>query len=171
MSGSQDKSLPPPFPVFVDMTGRRRRVVRIIGWALGGLVTLYLCLLVVSLLSSPGLLPLSLPGVGRLLPDGAAPTIIDATRKVTKPGELINGGTPTAPSTTRSTTHRSVHASPNAHAIKSATPTPSPSATPDASSSHTTGKPTTSPGANGHGSPSTHPTSHGQGRTPRPKTT
>src|SRR3954452_12145978 len=80
-------ALPPspqaaPTPVFVDDTGRRHRLVRLIGWTAGGLTLAYLALLGVSLIGSPGLVPLSLPAIGRVLPDSSAPHIGAATKFV-----------------------------------------------------------------------------------------
>src|SRR3954468_211530 len=78
-------ALPPspqaaPTPVFVDDTGRRHRLVRLIGWVVGGLTVAYLSLLGISLVGSPGLIPLSLPAIGRILPDGSAPEIGTAVK-------------------------------------------------------------------------------------------
>src|SRR3954453_22913653 len=64
-----------PIPVFVDDTGRRQRLVRLVGWVVGGVTVAYLALLGISLVGSPGLLPLSLPAIGRILPEGSAPEI------------------------------------------------------------------------------------------------
>src|SRR3954469_19603858 len=64
-----------PIPVFVDDTGRRHRLVRLVGWIVGGLTVAYLALLGISLVGSPRLPPLSLRASGRFLPDGPAPEI------------------------------------------------------------------------------------------------
>src|SRR3954447_26161471 len=69
-----------PIPVFVDDTGRRHRLVRLGGWVVGGVTVAYLSLLGISLVGSPGLLPLSLPAIGRILPDGSAPQIGTAVK-------------------------------------------------------------------------------------------
>jgi len=74
--------------VFVDDTGRRHRVVRVIGWTVGGITLAYLALLGISLVGSPGLVPLSLPAIGRVLPDPSAPQIGTAVKY---------GGSPLAP--------------------------------------------------------------------------
>jgi len=78
-------------PVFVDDTGRRHRVVRVVGWVIGGLTLAYLALLGVSLVGSPGLVPLSLPAIGSVLPGPSAPQIADATKVTHDPGELVPG--------------------------------------------------------------------------------
>src|SRR6185437_2998862 len=65
----------PQSPVFVDDTGRRHRMVRVVGWVVGGLTLSYLALLGVSLVGSPGLVPLSLPAIGSVLPGPSAPQI------------------------------------------------------------------------------------------------
>src|SRR5438309_1605790 len=75
-----------PTPVFVDDTGRRHRLVRLIGWIVGGLTLAYLGLLGVSLIGSPGLVPLSLPAIGRVLPDSSAPQIGTPTKFVRDSG-------------------------------------------------------------------------------------
>src|SRR3954454_8090447 len=67
-------------PVFVDDTGRRHRLGRLGGWVVGGVTVAYLALLGISLVGSPGLLPLSLPAIGRILPDGSAPQIGTAVK-------------------------------------------------------------------------------------------
>src|SRR3954447_12923242 len=84
-------ALPPspqaaPTPVFVDDTGRRHRLVRLIGWTVGGLTLTYLGLLGVSPIGSPGLVPLSLPAIGRVLPDSSAPHIGTPTKFVRDSG-------------------------------------------------------------------------------------
>jgi len=80
-----------PIPVFVDDTGRRHRVVRVVGWVVGALTLAYLALLGVSLVGSPGLVPLSLPAIGSVLPGPSAPQIADATKVPHNPGELLPG--------------------------------------------------------------------------------
>ena len=77
--------------MFVDDTGRRHRVVRVVGWVVGGLTLAYLTLLGVSLVGSPGLVPLSLPAIGNVLPGPSAPQIADATKVTHNPGELVPG--------------------------------------------------------------------------------
>ena len=80
-----------PTPVFVDDTGRRHRLVRLVGWVVGGLTVAYLALLGISLVASPGLIPLSLPAIGGVLPGPSAPQIADATTVSHGPGELLPG--------------------------------------------------------------------------------
>lgn len=79
----------PPTPVFVDDSGRRHRFVRGFGWALAAVVTVYLALLGVSLVGSPGLVPLSLPAVGKVLPGPAAPLVSDGSGSGRSAGELV----------------------------------------------------------------------------------
>ena len=80
-------------PVFVDDTGRRHRVVRIVGWVLGGVTAAYLALLGISLVGSPGLVPLSLPALGRVLPGPAAPLVTGGSETGARPGDLLSGST------------------------------------------------------------------------------
>ena len=88
---------PGPAPVFVDDTGRRHRFVRGFGWILAAVITVYLALLTVSLVGSPGLVPLSLPAVGRVLPGPAAPLLSDGSRAGRTAGELVpTAATPAA---------------------------------------------------------------------------
>src|SRR5438067_12879941 len=89
-----------PAPVFVDDSGRRHRVVRAIGWVLGAVVAGYLGLLGVSLVGSPGFVPLSLPALGRILPGPAAPQIAGASDAGHNPGDLVSPAAATPPATT-----------------------------------------------------------------------
>ena len=154
-------------PVFVDDTGRRHRLVRLVGWVVGGLTLAYLALLGVSLIGSPGLVPLSLPAIGRVLPDPSAPQIGTATKVGRSPRDqpsatpadasratVVAGGPISAqpPLVTAPAPRRSPSAAPTpapsspAHAPKGA---PSPAATPTAAhspSSHRSPK-------SSHGSP------------------
>src|SRR5437763_11703760 len=80
-----------PTPVFVDDTGRRHRNVRLIGWVLGAVMLAYLALLGISLVGSPGVVPLSLPAIGRLLPGPAAPLIQAPSSVASRPGDVVAG--------------------------------------------------------------------------------
>src|SRR3954447_5819835 len=158
-------------PVFVDDTGRRHRVVRVVGWVGGGLTLAYLALLGVSLVGSPGLVPLSLPTIGSVLPGPSAPQIADATKVKHAPGGLLPGD----PRTTSVVGGARV-AGPSA---QQQTP-PTPAAGPAATRTHTpsptrpTAAPTPSAAHTPHGNPSPagkprgsrSPTAH-----PRPKRT
>jgi hypothetical protein len=168
-----------PGPVFVDESGRRRRIVRMAGIAVAVLALLYVCLVGVSLFVSPGILSLRLPGVGSLLPNAAAPNVAGGTSPDTPAGQLLRRGTggstggtgagtglqqpgtgPTsAPAPTRTATPTPrVTASPTVRASRSATPTPT-------VTGRSTGSPTAHPTPRGTGQPTARPT-HTPG--PRP---
>ena len=129
-------------PVFVDDSGRRHQRLRVAGWVVAVLAAAYLALFTISLLASPDVLPLSLPGVGRLLPDAGAPRINGTGHHKQRPGEVLSTRSPT-PSPT-----------PNVP-VGSPTITPSPAP----SSARPTGRPSTLPTV----APSTPP---GRTRTP-----
>jgi hypothetical protein len=159
------------FPVFVDDTGRRRRWVRWVGWGIGVLAASYIALFALSLASSPTLLPLSIPGIGRLLPNAGAPDIgvpgqgrrhVSTIVATSTPAPAV--GTPGAgPVTTPTPAHRP---------STLPTPTTRPSSRPTAIPSATTtakptarGSPTARPTSQGTGKPTARPTS-GQGHSP-----
>lgn len=79
----------PAAPIFVDDSGRRRRLVRVLGWCLGVLALGYLALVGIALIGSPGFLPLSLPGIGSILPRISAPNIGDAIHGTRRIGDLL----------------------------------------------------------------------------------
>lgn len=155
-----------PAPVFVDDSGRRHRFVRLVGWCLGILMLAYLALLGISLVGSPGLLPLSLPAIGRLLPGPAAP-LVGGPERGHRPGELVapsagpangagssSGGsvaTPTVTPTPHPTAHPVV--TPTSHPTASATVTQRPQPTPAHGTPRATHTPSGQPTKNPHGSP------------------
>lgn len=165
---------PGPAPVFVDDTGRRHRFVRGFGWILAAVITVYLALLTVSLVGSPGLVPLSLPAVGRVLPGPAAPLLSDGSRAGRTAGELVpTAATPAArvPAGAGTAVVSAAQApsgqSQLATRARSGTPAPAPTtaphatATPAPTPTHTSqGKSTTTTSPRpSHGS-TTHPTPH-----------
>ena len=149
-----------PAPVFVDDTGRRHRAVRVVGWVIGVVVVAYLALLGISLVGSPGIVPLSLPALGRLLPGPAAAPLEAVTRghgprEPLLPAVTATGVAPASsyvpvavPTATRRTTTR-----------RTTTPTPRPSLspTPTPTAAHT---PQANPSPNGTTRPSHRPTAH-----------
>ena len=156
-----------PSPVFVDDSGRRHRFVRVVGWCLGILMLAYLALLGISLVGSPGLVPLSLPAIGRLLPGPAAP-LVGGPSQGHRPGELVapsaaptngtggssGGSVVTTPATPapHPTSHPGVTATPRPTA--SATVTQRPQATPTAHGTpRATHSPSAQPTKSPHGSP------------------
>lgn len=162
-------------PVFVDESGRRHRRARIVGWVVGAIAALYLALFVVSLVASPGVIPLSLPGVGRLLPDGRAPDIsggsghrhpaqvVETSSPTPEPVPATTATVPPVPSTTSPVprTTRTVSTPPAPPSPrKTASPTSGPTATP---TTKRTGRPTANPTPRGTGKPTGRPT-HGGGR-------
>ena len=153
-------------PVFVDESGRRHRTVRVIGWVLGAVVTGYLALLGISLVGSPGLVPLSLPALGQLLP-GPAAAELEGAAGGHDPGSLVSRAT-TRPAMTPTpataagavaVTHRTTTTR------RSAAPTPHPTQSPSATST-----PTHTPQANPSPAGSARPT-HGPSSHPSPKNT
>ena len=153
------------FPVFVDDTGRRRRWLHGVGWFFGILAAAYITLFAVSIVGSPSLLPLTVPGVGRLVPNAAAPDIRVPGHGRQRAATVVATASPrpaTAPTGVTST--------PSAFAKPSPQPT-TPARTPaPRASAHPTGKPTAAPSAvptttpTTHGSPSAHPTPNGTGK-------
>lgn len=168
---------PPPGPVFVDETGRRRRVVRAVGFVVAALTGLFLALVGVSLVASPGLLPLHLPGVGPLLPNAAAPKIAVGTDHRKPAGQLVGPGTavasptatpggvpvptatPAAGASSRSTPATRGTGSPTARPTPRRTGSPTATPTP-----RRTGSPTARPTTRSTGSPTAHPTRRGTGK-------
>lgn len=80
-------------PVFVDDTGRRHRAVRVAGYLLAVVTLGYLALMALSLIGSPDVAPLSLPGLGRLFPGPIAPSIVVSGR-ARAPGDVVANVTP-----------------------------------------------------------------------------
>jgi hypothetical protein len=153
-------------PVFVDDSGRRHRLVRATGWIVGVLMAGYLALLTISLVGSPGLVPLSLPALGRVLPGPAAPGIEDPSHERRTPSDLlatptpspaagggtsstgtVTGGSSTAGAGTASAaTHRATpRPTPTPTAKTTASATTSPTATPTPTSAHPTHSPSPHP--------------------------
>ena len=169
------------FPVFVDDTGKRRRWLGAAGWSIGILAAAYIALFTVSLLGSPGLIPLSIPGIGRLVPSSGAPDIGVAGHGRQQPGDVLATSSPSptpaavvpvvTPTPTRATTPtatRRAGPSPTATAQPRRRPTAGPTVTPTTrgSSSHPTPRSTRKPTA--HPTP-TH--THGHGNTRSSSTT
>jgi hypothetical protein len=154
---------PAPTPVFVDDSGRRHRAVRVLGWCLGAVMVAYLALLGISLVGSPGLVPLSLPSLGQVLPGPAAPLIADSGHSPASTGDLVSTAVPSsapatpagaapAPLTTTSTIR------PRATTRTVITATPRPTATPTTSPSPTqSAQPTPQATTQSTHRPSTHP--------------
>jgi hypothetical protein len=84
-------------PVFVDGSGRRGRIVRRISWLVGLLMAAYVSVVVLSLLGSPGLSRLSVPGLGPVLPGPAAPALTTATGRRQPAGRLLSPTRSAAP--------------------------------------------------------------------------
>src|SRR4051794_28815198 len=142
-----------PTPVFVDDTGRRHRLVRLVGWVVGGVTVAYLALLGISLVGSPGLLPLSLPAIGRILPDGSAPQIGTAVKFGHGGRELRPAGQAVDPvgvdaGATGTTT------GPGAQLVRQAAPRPSSTPAPRRTPSPTPSSAATSPTHTPQGNPS-----------------
>jgi len=154
------------FPIFVDDSGRRRRWLRWTGWLIGALASAYLALFVLSVVSSPGLLPLSLPGVGRLLPNAGAPDIPVAGGGHKHPADVVTTSTPSPTPATVTTPLPAVAPTPTRSSPVSGSARPTPSRTVGRTSAPSA-VPTKTPTAKG--SPTSHPTAHGTGKpTARP---
>lgn len=157
------------FPVFVDDTGRRHRWLRVAGWIVGVLAAAYVGLFVASIVGSPGLIPLSLPGVGRLVPNAAAPDIGVPGHGRQRPDVVVATTTPTPPPAipgTAAPTPSPSASRPGPSPTVTPTPTrtrgrsPSPSAT---ASPTSRGSPTAKPSPHGTGKPTAHPTRSARG--------
>lgn len=179
-------------PVFVDDTGRRHRLVRLAGYALALLTVAYLALMGLSMVSSPDVAPLAIPGLGRLFPGPAAPSIVVAGHS-RRPGDVVGhpGSVPTAVPAAAPTTGGVATApvptltpAPTLAASgPTASRTPAPAATTPATSASPTAIPSTRPPAptstpsvtRGTGSPTAHPTPHSRaqpaGGSPSPTAT
>ncbi|MFF3558480.1 hypothetical protein ACFYXS_00305 [Streptomyces sp. NPDC002574] len=133
-----------PGPVFVDSSGRRARVVRRAGWAIGAACSLYTAALVLSLSGATPIAPktlLPLPGVPSTAPDDAGSS---GTGEVDVPADqaappatagLFRAGTDPAPSPSggarpHATTSPSPRTSPTGHAGVSTSPKASTSPSP-----------------------------------------
>jgi len=162
-----------PTPVFVDDTGRRHRLVRLIGWTAGGLTLAYLALLGISLVASPGLVPLSLPAIGRLLPDSSAPQLGPATKfirggpdqstvveQLPSPGAATGGGTGTTSPTGTSTPRVVSTPAPRR------TPSPAPSATASSPARAPQGNPSPAGAPRATHTPAPHPSTNNGNGTP-----
>jgi hypothetical protein len=137
----------------------------VVGFGLAGLAGLFLALIVASLVASPGLLPLRLPGVGSLLPNAAAPKIAGGPGHKAPAGQLVGPGARVSPSpatdapVSSPTRVATPAASPTTHPTPHGTGAPTAHPTPTG-----TGSTTANPTPRGTGSPTTHPTSHGTGK-------
>ena len=144
------------FPVFVDDTGRRRRWLRALGWLIGGIAAAYVALFAISLVGSPGLLPLSIPGVGRLLPSSGAPDIDSAGHGRQRPSELVATRSPSPTPTPAVTGGPGLGPASTPRPTRAAGPSPTASASPgQRPTSRPSGRPTVTPTA--RGSSSAHP--------------
>ena len=159
-----------PTPVFVDDTGRRHRLVRLIGWTAGGLTLAYLALLGISLIGSPGLVPLSLPAIGRVLPDSSAPQI-GAPSKFVRGGpeqstvveQLPTPGGGTGITSGPATSNRRVAATP----VARHTPTPAPSASASSPAHTPQGNPSPAGTPRATHTPAPHPSTNNGHGSPR----
>ncbi|MDX3075582.1 hypothetical protein [Streptomyces sp. MI02-7b] len=124
-----------PGPVFVDSSGRRARVVRRAGWAIGAACSLYTAALVLSLSGATPIAPktlLPLPGVPSTAPDdggssGTGEVDVPADQAAPPaPAGLFRAGTDPAPS-------------PSGGARPRASASPSPRTTPTGRATGSTG--------------------------------
>lgn len=91
---SEQLSAAPPRAVFVDLSGRRGRVVRRICWLFGGLAGAYVTLVLIALVVPAGLGRLTVPGLGPVLPGPAAPVLHDARGASRPPSRLLQAAPP-----------------------------------------------------------------------------
>lgn len=174
--------------VFVDPSGRRAkhvgRLLGVLAALLGGLVLL----VVVSLLAPPGLIRLSVPGVGQVLPGPGAPSLQGRTGQQTVtqaldgPSATPSPAVPTpalpSPGSTQGATAAPNSAAPSslprvppAPAPALAGPAVSPTPRPAASVGPTTGTPTTTPTPKRTGKPTANPAASPRHGRPTPKPT
>jgi hypothetical protein len=162
-------------PVFVDPSGRRARWLARAFWSLGFVMALYTALVVVSLVVPAGVLPLSLPGLGRLLPGPTAPLIVDSKGGHGSPEHVLAPASPSPDATVRTVpaagTTVSTSPSPLPHVLPTAaattlppraTPTAAPAGTKPTTAATgapaTPGPPTTQPTPRAHPHATAHPT-------------
>lgn len=145
--------------VFVDPTGRRGRLVSRTCWAVGALLSLYVALVVVSLLLPPSLSRLAIPGLGPVLPGPAAAPLIGGGGAPQRPDVLL--ASPSArPSAMPARTaapfpvaRPTVTTAPGAPSDPAPTSAPSPSAAP-APATRAPGRPSTAPSPQSGSQPS-----------------
>jgi len=154
-------------PVFVDASGRRARVFAAVCWALAIVFGGYVVLVAAALVTPPGTLSLTVPGLGPVLPKTAAPALT-ATHGGPAPTKVL-AGLPTPSATPRSGTVAPI---PSATAGPRLTPVPTRSGIPVTSSPRASAAASATPRATGRptsvttGQPSSKPTpttTHGQG--------
>ena len=154
--------------VFVDPSGRRHRLVARACWALGALVAAYVALVLASLVASPALGRLEVPGLGPVLPGPAAAPLGAAQGRSEQPARLLVPSPSASPSASPALGARPTPA-PSRTRAALATPATSPTGTPTAAPTRTPGQPT----AVATRRPTTAPTAPpGQAsRTPKPRPT
>lgn len=78
-----------PGPVFVDPSGRRQRLLGTVGFVVAAGFALYLVVITIALMAPPGVLPLAVPGLGRLLPGPGAPALSDSASGPAVPAVVL----------------------------------------------------------------------------------
>ena len=163
--------------VFVDASGRRARLVAAACWALALVFAGYVVLVAVALVTPPGTLSLSVPGLGPVLPKTAAPALETSGGPQAK---LLSAlPTPSAAPPAGRTPAVLTTAAPG-RARPSPVPSPRPPAAPTSAAAatptptpHATGRPTSAPTGppsrqptptptrgQGNGRPTAHPTAN-----------
>ena len=153
--------------VFVDPTGRRARVLRVLAWVLSGALALSLALLVVALVAPPSLTRVLVPGLE--LPGAAAPRLDPGGQgRVGRPASVLRTPTPTPSASASVPSSRPAASATPVGPVTTRTPSPTarptPSRTPSPSPTPTQGnRPTTPPGQDpsatpGGGKPTDKPT-------------
>lgn len=139
-------------PVFVDASGRRARLARVLGLVVAAVCGLYLLLVGITLVAPPGVLPLSIPGLGRLLPGPGAPKLSDNLGRSVRPASVLTPAPSVGSPSPTAASGPGSSAKPGASATAGTVrPTGRPTATP---TPVVTGRPTALPSATATGKPS-----------------
>jgi hypothetical protein len=155
--------------VFVDLSGRRGRLVGRVFWLLSCLASAYVVLVLLSLIVPAGLSRLAIPGIGTVVPGTGAPKIPDANgtkqtashllAPTSRPAAGPKGLPGASPSPSGRRTTPAVAASPRATAAaaspsprRTGPPSPHPTAVGASATSHPTPRSTKA------ASPKPHPT-------------
>ena len=142
--------------VFVDVTGRRARLVMAGCWALACVFGGYVLLVVIALVVPPGTLSLSVPGLGPVLPKTEAPPLTTPGGRGVPVSVLAKLKTP-APRAVGPARHRAFGNQAPSSAPVITSPTSAPVASPTAVATKGNGKSLSHANPHSSKSPPTHP--------------
>jgi len=155
---------PQPRPVFVDDSGRRRRVARLAGVSLGGLAFAYLVVVGATFAGVPGLGRLDTPGLGQLTrPAGDRADVGDEPVEQAVPAEVAGpvGGAgadvPTGDADVSTTTTEATPAAPTDPPVATTTVSTTVPATATTVPGRGTSTPSSTVPAKGGGPPTSRP--------------